>query len=198
MPTRAGRHGLAYTRWGKINLRNARNGEDKRPLDLTSACPAARDYSRAYLHHLVRCQEILGMMLLTWVNLAYYQDLMAGAARRHREGSLRRFSPRGERKLGAGRGARLSATLAQPLRAINGTVTSQSEMLRLFRPPKRKSGKAHAFPPESRLKTKERKSSRFSALPRLVLPSPIMPKLVSPRDVFRRIIDFWRPPTTWT
>jgi queuine tRNA-ribosyltransferase len=79
MPTRAGRHGLAYTRWGKINLRNAKNGEDKRPLDPASACPAARDYSRAYLHHLVRCQEILGMMLLTWVNLAYYQQLMAGA-----------------------------------------------------------------------------------------------------------------------
>jgi len=79
MPTRAGRHGLAYTRFGKINLRNARHANDPRPLDPTSACPAARDYSRAYLHHLVRCQEILGMMLLTWVNLAYYQDLMAGA-----------------------------------------------------------------------------------------------------------------------
>jgi queuine tRNA-ribosyltransferase len=79
MPTRAGRHGLAYTRWGKINLRNARHADDSRPLDPTSACPAARDYSRAYLHHLMRCQEILGMMLLTWVNLAYYQDLMAGA-----------------------------------------------------------------------------------------------------------------------
>jgi queuine tRNA-ribosyltransferase len=79
MPTRAGRHGLAYTRWGKINLKNARHGDDSRPLDPHSTCPAARDYSRAYLHHLMRCQEILGMMLLTWVNLAYYQDLMAGA-----------------------------------------------------------------------------------------------------------------------
>ncbi|MCW2273391.1 tRNA guanosine(34) transglycosylase Tgt [Rhodoblastus acidophilus] len=79
MPTRAGRHGLAYTRWGKINLKNARHADDPRPLDPTSSCPAARDFSRAYLHHLVRCQEILGMMLLTWVNLAYYQDLMAGA-----------------------------------------------------------------------------------------------------------------------
>jgi queuine tRNA-ribosyltransferase len=79
LPTRAGRHGLAYTRWGKINLKNARHAEDPRPLDPTSPCPAARDYSRAYLHHLVRCQEILGMMLLTWVNLAYYQALMAGA-----------------------------------------------------------------------------------------------------------------------
>ncbi|MCW2283018.1 queuine tRNA-ribosyltransferase [Rhodoblastus acidophilus] len=79
MPTRAGRHGLAYTRWGKLNLKNARHADDPRPLDPSSSCPAARDYSRAYLHHLVRCQEILGMMLLTWVNLAYYQELMAGA-----------------------------------------------------------------------------------------------------------------------
>jgi queuine tRNA-ribosyltransferase len=79
MPTRAGRHGLAYTRSGKVNLRNARHAEDKRPLDPQSSCPAARDYSRAYLHHLVKSGEILGMMLVTWANLAYYQDLMAGA-----------------------------------------------------------------------------------------------------------------------
>jgi queuine tRNA-ribosyltransferase len=78
MPTRAGRHGLAYTRFGKVNLRNARHADDPRPLDESSSCPAARDYSRAYLHHLMRCEEILGMMLLTWVNLAYYQELMAG------------------------------------------------------------------------------------------------------------------------
>ncbi len=78
MPTRAGRHGLAYTRFGKVNLRNARHADDHRPLDPGSSCPAARDYSRAYLHHLVKSDEILGMMLLTWVNLAYYQELMAG------------------------------------------------------------------------------------------------------------------------
>ena len=78
MPTRAGRHGLAYTRFGRINLRNARHVDDIRPLDEMSTCPAARDYSRAYLHHLVKSGEILGMMLLTWVNLAYYQELMAG------------------------------------------------------------------------------------------------------------------------
>jgi queuine tRNA-ribosyltransferase len=76
MPTRAGRHGLAYTRRGKINLRNARHAEDHRPLDAESDCPAARDYSRAYLHHLVRSQEALGAMLLTWNNLSYYQNLM--------------------------------------------------------------------------------------------------------------------------
>jgi len=77
MPTRAGRHGLAYTRRGKVNLRNARHAEDHRPLDEESDCPAARDYSRAYLHHLVKSQEALGAMLLTWNNLAYYQRLMA-------------------------------------------------------------------------------------------------------------------------
>jgi len=76
MPTRAGRHGLAYTRRGKINLRNARHADDPRPLDEESNCPAARDYSRAYLHHLVKSQEALGAMLLTWNNVAYYQRLM--------------------------------------------------------------------------------------------------------------------------
>ncbi|WP_159589850.1 tRNA guanosine(34) transglycosylase Tgt [Chelativorans xinjiangense] len=77
MPTRAGRHGLAYTRRGKISLKNARHAEDPRPLDEESDCPAARDYSRAYLHHLVKSGEALGAMLLTWNNLAYYQGLMA-------------------------------------------------------------------------------------------------------------------------
>ena len=75
MPTRAGRHGLAYTRRGKVNLRNARHADDPRPLDEESDCPAARDYSRAYLHHLV-VRESLGAMLLTWNNVAYYQQLM--------------------------------------------------------------------------------------------------------------------------
>jgi queuine tRNA-ribosyltransferase len=78
LPTRAGRHGLAYTRHGKINLRNARHAGDPRPLDEEAAWPPARDYSRAYLHHLVKAGESLGGMLLTWNNLAYYQHLMAG------------------------------------------------------------------------------------------------------------------------
>jgi len=77
MPTRAGRHGLAYSRYGKINLRNARHADDHRPLDATSNWAPARIYSRAYLHHLVKAEEILGMMLITGINLAYYQDLMA-------------------------------------------------------------------------------------------------------------------------
>jgi len=78
MPTRAGRHGLAYSRFGKINLRNARHADDPRPLDETSDWEPARRYSRAYLHHLVKSDEILGMMLITGINLAYYQTLMAG------------------------------------------------------------------------------------------------------------------------
>jgi queuine tRNA-ribosyltransferase len=78
MPTRNGRHGMAFTRFGPINLRNARHGDDPRPLDEQSNCPAARDFSRAYLHHLVRANETLGAMLLSAVNIHYYQDLMRG------------------------------------------------------------------------------------------------------------------------
>ncbi|MBB6309528.1 tRNA guanosine(34) transglycosylase Tgt [Xanthobacter tagetidis] len=79
MPTRSGRHALAFTRFGRINLKNARHAEDPRPLDEASDCPALRDYSRAYLHHLVRCEEMLGAMLISWANIHYYQQLMAGA-----------------------------------------------------------------------------------------------------------------------
>jgi queuine tRNA-ribosyltransferase len=78
LPTRNGRHGLAFTRFGPINLKNARHADDPRPLDDASSCSAARDYSRAYLHHLVKANEMLGAILLTMVNVAYYQELMAG------------------------------------------------------------------------------------------------------------------------
>ena len=78
MPTRSGRHGQAFTSTGKINLRNARFAEDQRPLDASIDHPALQNYSRAYLHHLVRAGEILGMMILSWANIAYYQHLMAG------------------------------------------------------------------------------------------------------------------------
>ncbi|MCB2010176.1 MAG: tRNA guanosine(34) transglycosylase Tgt [Geminicoccaceae bacterium] len=78
MPTRSGRTGQAFTPRGTVNLRNARHADDPRPLDETSDCPAARDYSRAYLHHLLKCDEILAAMLLTWNNLAFYQTLMRG------------------------------------------------------------------------------------------------------------------------
>jgi queuine tRNA-ribosyltransferase len=79
MPTRNGRHGLAFTRFGPINIKNARHAEDPRPLDAESRCPAARDFSRAYLHHLFRSGEALGGTLLSIVNLFYYQDLVVGA-----------------------------------------------------------------------------------------------------------------------
>ncbi|PVE25249.1 tRNA guanosine(34) transglycosylase Tgt [Microvirga sp. KLBC 81] len=88
MPTRAGRHGQVFTKHGRMNLRNARFAEDTRPLDESSKCTASNTYSRAYLHHLVRSNEILGMMLLTWNNLAYYQELMAGLRKAIAEGRL--------------------------------------------------------------------------------------------------------------
>ncbi len=78
MPTRSGRHGQAFTRFGKINLRNAKHANDPRPLDAEHPCPALSQYSRAYLHHLMRSGELLGMMLLSWANIAYYQSLMQG------------------------------------------------------------------------------------------------------------------------
>jgi queuine tRNA-ribosyltransferase len=76
MPTRNGRHGMAFTRFGQINLRNARHADDPRPLDEESPWPSARGYSRAYLHHLVKSGETLGAMLLSEINIAYYQRLM--------------------------------------------------------------------------------------------------------------------------
>ena len=79
MPTRNGRHGHVFTRHGVINLRNARHADDPRPLDEESPWRSARDYSRAYLHHLVKSEEALGAMLLSEINVAYYQTLMSGA-----------------------------------------------------------------------------------------------------------------------
>ena len=91
MPTRAGRHGLVFTRSGRLNLRNARYADDPRPVDPSSSSAAARTYSRAYWRHLVKSGEILAMMGLTEINLAYYQDLMAGARRAIGEGRLRAY-----------------------------------------------------------------------------------------------------------
>jgi queuine tRNA-ribosyltransferase len=76
LPSRSGRTGQGWTHRGSVNLRNARHKDDPRPLDEACACPACRNYSRAYLHHVVRSDEIIGSMLLTWHNLHYYQDLM--------------------------------------------------------------------------------------------------------------------------
>jgi queuine tRNA-ribosyltransferase len=77
MPTRSGRHGQAFTWEGRLNMRNAVHAEDPRPLDERSTCPAAATYSRAYLHHLFKAGESLSGMLLTWANIAFYQELMA-------------------------------------------------------------------------------------------------------------------------
>lgn len=76
LPTRNGRHGLAYTWQGRVNLKNACHNEDNRPLDPLSSCPPAQTYSRAYLHHLIKSGEYLGSMVLTWINTVFYQDLM--------------------------------------------------------------------------------------------------------------------------
>ncbi len=88
LPTRAGRHGMVFTRRGRLNLRNAGFAEDPRPIDPLSSSPMARDYSRAYWRHLVKSGEILAMMGLTEINLAYYHDLMSGAREALEEGRL--------------------------------------------------------------------------------------------------------------
>lgn len=92
LPTRSGRTGQAFTRRGTVNLRNARHQDDQRPLDDSCRCPACRSYSRAYLHHLVRSEEVLGLMLLTQHNLTYYQDLMAGLRGAITAGTLDAFA----------------------------------------------------------------------------------------------------------
>ncbi len=78
LPSRSGRTGQAFTRRGPVNIKNARHADDPRPLDEDCACPACRNYSRAYLHHVFKSGEIIASMLLTWHNLHYYQELMAG------------------------------------------------------------------------------------------------------------------------
>jgi queuine tRNA-ribosyltransferase len=98
LPTRNGRHGMVFTRMGPINLKNARHATDPRPLDERSCCAAACTYSRAYLHHLVRVNEMLGAVLLSTINLAYYQELMAGmrdAIARGRFGDFRAVTREG-------------------------------------------------------------------------------------------------------
>ncbi len=78
LPSRSGRTGQVFTRHGVLNIKNARHADDPRPLDEECGCPACRNYSRAYLHHVFRSQEIISSMLLTWHNLHYFQDIMAG------------------------------------------------------------------------------------------------------------------------
>jgi queuine tRNA-ribosyltransferase len=88
IPTRSGRNAQAFTREGTLNLRNARHAEDQAPLDDKCACPACRQFSRAYLHHTVKANEIIAAMLLTWHNLTYYQDLMESLREAIAEGRL--------------------------------------------------------------------------------------------------------------
>ena len=92
MPTRSGRTAQAFTRLGTVNLRNARHQDDPRPLDEQCGCPLCRNYSRAYVHHLIRSEEILGPMLLTWHNLYYYQDVMRGLRAAIAQGKVQEFA----------------------------------------------------------------------------------------------------------
>src|SRR5262245_888332 len=94
LPTRSGRNGQAFTWDGPLNLRNARHADDARPLDTACSCPACRSYSRAYLHHVVKAGEIIGAMLLTWHNLAFYQDLMRSVREVIGMGALDAFAAR--------------------------------------------------------------------------------------------------------
>jgi queuine tRNA-ribosyltransferase len=88
LPTRSGRNGQAFTREGALNLKNARFAEDPSPLEAYCTCPACRQFSRAYLHHVVKSGEIIAAMLLTWHNLTHYQRLMAGLRQAIGESSL--------------------------------------------------------------------------------------------------------------
>lgn len=91
LPSRSGRTGQAWTRRGQVNIKNARHADDPRPLDADCICPACRGYSRAYLHHVFRAGEMISGMLLTWHNLHYYQELMAGLRGAIAEGRLDDF-----------------------------------------------------------------------------------------------------------
>jgi len=92
MPTRSGRTSQAFTRFGTINIRNARHKEDPRPLEEGCNCPLCTNYSRAYIHHLQKCNEVLAVMLLTWHNVAYYQRLMQGLRQALAEDKLAEFT----------------------------------------------------------------------------------------------------------
>ncbi len=105
LPTRSGRNGQAFTWAGTLNLRNAAHAEDSSPLDSSCRCPACRQFSRAYLHHVVKAGEIIASMLLTWHNLTFYQDLMAGLRAAIAEGRLAIFAADFRARYGASRQA---------------------------------------------------------------------------------------------
>jgi queuine tRNA-ribosyltransferase len=102
LPTRSGRNGQAFTWGGPLNLRNARHAEDAGPLDPHCPCPACADYSRAYMHHLVKTGEMLGAMLLTEHNLTFYQQLMQAMREAIAEGRFAAFASHFRRDYGAG------------------------------------------------------------------------------------------------
>src|SRR3954462_11000843 len=124
MPTRNGRHGMAFTGRGPVNLANARHADDPRPLDEESSWPATRSYSRAYLHHLVRSGETLGAMLLSEINIAYYQRLMADMRAAIGNGSFETFQtqtrPDWARGDIAARGRLLPSVTRKPLDRVFG------------------------------------------------------------------------------
>lgn len=91
MPTRSGRTSQAFTARGTINIRNARHREDNRPLEVGCDCPLCKNYTRAYIHHLQKCNEVLAVMLLTWHNIRYYQRLMQGLRKAIEEETLEEF-----------------------------------------------------------------------------------------------------------
>jgi queuine tRNA-ribosyltransferase len=92
LPTRSGRNGQAFTWEGPLNLRNARHAGDDSPIDPSCSCAACRSYSRAYLHHVVKAGEIIASMLLTWHNLAFYQELMGGLREATGRGAIATFA----------------------------------------------------------------------------------------------------------
>ena len=92
MPTRSGRTAQAFTAYGPVNIRNARHREDPRPLEAGCDCPLCSHYSRAYIHHLQKCNEILAVMLLTWHNVRYYERLMQGLRKAIEDDRLQEFA----------------------------------------------------------------------------------------------------------
>jgi queuine tRNA-ribosyltransferase len=92
MPTRSGRTAQAFTKYGPINIRNSRHKEDYRPLEEGCDCPLCTHYSRAYIHHLQKCNEVLGIMLLTWHNVRYYERLMQGLRNAIKNDTLNQFA----------------------------------------------------------------------------------------------------------
>jgi queuine tRNA-ribosyltransferase len=114
MPTRSGRTGQAFVRRGVVNIKNARHAHDDRPLDDQCRCPACRNYSRAYLHHLFKAGEMLGPMLLTWHNLTFYQDVMAALRAGIEEGRFEEIASAWETQMKSGDIDALADPLKQP------------------------------------------------------------------------------------